>query len=229
MTISHRILAFRLVIIFFVLTIHVTQTAGNGQASEMSPLEIAETLQQRYDATKTFSADFQQFTTMKLSRRDRRGAGTVVIKKPDSMRWDYTSPDRQVIISDGKTLTMYFAKNTQMIVGPARQYLESDITYAFFTGTGNILRDFEVFPPDLGTRAMPGAHCIKLVPRKPHPQVDFLHVWVTAETFLIHRIMIVDQLGSVTDLLFSNITTDQEIPPDLFVFTPPPDTEIIEQ
>ncbi|MEA2085182.1 MAG: outer membrane lipoprotein carrier protein LolA [Thermodesulfobacteriota bacterium] len=217
--------------------------AGIVGASEMTPYETAAKLQETYDKISSISAEFRQTTFMKMSRRARHGAGSVVFQKPGRMRWDYSSPAQQVLVCDGRTFYMYFAKEEQMMAVSADQYLKSDVTYSFFAGTGNILRDFDVLPPDEdvkrteaaedtapGTEKLQGGKSIiiKLVPRNSHPQINYIHVWTEDGTFLTHRIRIVDQFGSVTDLFFTDIKVDQEIPVSRFTFIPPPGTEVIE-
>lgn len=197
------------------------------EAQEMTPLQIAERLQQAYDSTKTLQADFQQTAAVAMSGRKRYGEGKLAILKPGRIRWDYSSPDIQVLLSDGKQFTMYFAKSSQMIIQSIDEYLSSDVTYSFFTGTGNIARDFEVLSPEF--EALKGTLAIKLVPRKPHPQVDYLHVWMNDGDFTLTGLEIVDQFGSITTLQFSNIQLNQDIPEGRFTFTPPPDTEVIAQ
>jgi outer membrane lipoprotein carrier protein len=196
-------------------------------AAELSPAEMAARLQATYDSTTSFTADFSQTTAMKLSRRSREGKGTLVIRKPGLMRWDYQEPDRQVLICDGEQMLMYFAGAEQMIVMSAQEYLQSDVTYAFFAGTGNVLRDFEVegadeefccgAPPDL-----------KLVPKKQHTQVDHIYIWLDKK-FMISMMRIIDHYGSITDLTFTNTKLDQPVAAERFKFIPPPGTEIIRQ
>ncbi len=200
----------------------------------MIPVDVAKNLQKTYEKTTSIAVDFRQVTSNRMSRRVRRGSGTMVIMKPGKMRWDYKPPEPQVIISDGETILMYFENAKQMITGAAKEYLRSDITYAFFTGKGNFLKDFDVFPPDALLEsdlenADDQLYTIKLVPKELHPQVDYLHVWVNKKDFMIKRLQIVDQFGSVTDLVFSNIKVNQKVPADYFTFTPPPDTEILQQ
>ncbi|MDH5298482.1 MAG: outer membrane lipoprotein carrier protein LolA [Desulfobulbaceae bacterium] len=198
-------------------------------AADLTPGEVAARLQQTYDRTTTLTADFEQLTSMRMQSRQRRGAGTMALSKPGRIRWDYLSPDRQVLVSDGTTVSMYFEKNRQMMVMPAQRYLNSDVTYAFFVGTGKILKDFEVREPTVAPFLAAGQYCIKLVPRKSHPQLDHLHLWIDATSWLVRRIQLVDQVDSVTDIFFSNLAVNRAIPAGLFKFTPPPGTEVIEQ
>ncbi len=206
-------------------------------------MEVAERLQHTYENTKSITAVFSQVTTIAMSRRVRKGAGNMTLLKPGKLRWDYHTPDKQVIVCDGKKFFMYFAKNKQMLIAKATDYIKSDVTYSFFTGAGNITRDFEVMPPDQDIPfpqngssttiqeedlALEDSHVIKLVPKQPHPQVDYLHLWVDTTSFLIRRLLIVDQFGSITDLQFRDISINPTISEKLFSYTPPPDTEIIE-
>ena len=199
-------------------------------------MATAARLQAAYEDTGGLIADFRQHTTMQLNRRSKSGSGTVVFLKPGLMRWDYLAPDRQILISDGKTITMYFEKTQQMIVTAAREYLQSDVTYSFFAGSGNIMEDFTISAGDSTVDDRAGTGLIKLVPQKAHPQISRLYVWVDDETSLIHRIRMVDHFDTVTDLFFDNIRqlsgTDPNGPAidsKLFSFSPPPGTEIINQ
>ena len=199
-------------------------------AADLTPLAIAQKIQDTYATTKTLHADFQQITSSKMSGRDRLGSGTMVLAKPGLMRWDYREPNQQVFVCDGQRISMYFAKERQMMVTPAKDYLESDVTYSFFTGTGDIQRDFVVAgteEEDIGeTKA---AYQLKLTPKKSHAQIDFVELWVDRDTFLLNRLKVTDKFGTVTDLVFSKVTTNQEAPVSLFRFTPPEGTEIIDK
>jgi outer membrane lipoprotein carrier protein len=198
-------------------------------AAQLSPQEVAKRLQEKYDATTSMSADFTQVTSSQMSRRAKEGRGSMVLLKPGRMRWDYESPDRQVIVCDGQRILMYFAKENQMLVAPAKQYLESDVTYSFFAGKGDLLRDFNIAAPaEEDLTGNDAERILRVVPKKEHPQIDYILLW-TDEKFLINRLMIVDKFGSTTDMVFSNVKLNGEIPERLFSFTPPAGTEIIKQ
>ncbi len=200
----------------------------------MDALQVAKKLQSTYENATSLVADFKQTTAMKLTSRVRQGTGTMLFRKPGRMRWDYITPDYQVLTSDGETISMYFEKNNQMIVSNAKDYLQSDVTYSFFAGTGDILRDFEISEPDF-TDNLENSFLIKFIPKSSHPHVSSIHAWITRDTFLITHLQIVDHFETVTDLFFDNIQIDSDtygsraIKEDLFYFIPPANTEIIEQ
>ncbi|MBA3008178.1 MAG: outer membrane lipoprotein carrier protein LolA [Proteobacteria bacterium] len=212
-----------------------------------SPEDIARRLQQNYDQIKSLSFHFTQSTEGELSGRPQQGSGTAwFVKEKKSkgfsgtvgkMRWDYTSPDKQILVSDGVDFSMYFAKLEQMIISPAES-MQTDITYAFFTGAGNLLKDFTISAPNPAftpRKEDAGRYkVIKLIPKENKSQVSEIHLWVTPDS-LIQRMEILDHFETKTTLEFSNLETNT-LPTDdpkamdaLFSFTPPEGTEIIYQ
>ncbi|MEN8258139.1 MAG: outer membrane lipoprotein carrier protein LolA [Thermodesulfobacteriota bacterium] len=190
---------------------------------------IARQVQQKYDAMLSIEANFQQLTTLSgLSGRTQKGSGIVVIQKPGRLRWDYEKPHRQVLVCDGDEVSFYLEREKQLIVSKATAYLEEDLTYAFFTGKGNLLTDFLV---ELAAENMkePGSYSLKLTPKKAHAQVHHLFLWVDEESFNLMRIRLVDHLDSVTDIRFENMVFDKKFADTFFLFVPPEGTEIILQ
>ena len=201
------------------------------RAGELSLEEITDRLQQTYEANTSFKAAFSQKTVLGFNQRERQGQGLVTIEKSGRMRWDYEAPDRQVLVCDGRLFSMYIEKERQMIVGDAKNYLETDITYAFLSGTGKLRRDFDLqlLAPEVREGATGPTYHLKMTPQKAHPQVDFLEVWVNGQTFLIERILMMDHFASKTDIVFTNMRLNDPIPPGFFSFKPPQGTEIITQ
>ncbi len=202
----------------------------NSWAAAPSPQMIAQELQKAYNQTKTLTADFQQITVSQMSHRKKFGSGTLILAKPGLMRWDYQKPDHQVFVCDGNTISMYFSKEKQMIVSSAQQYLESDLTYSFFAGTGDILRDFIVTSPDEeDIEDSADAYQIKIVPKHGNPQIDYINIWADHTSFLLKRIKVTDKFGSETEINFSNLVRNETIDQAIFTFRPPPGTELVQQ
>lgn len=205
---------------------------------EEFPEDITARLQQRYDEMDSLKFNFFQDTRGEMTGRARKGSGWAAFHKSGGisrMRWDYSSPDKQVLVSDGNTFSMYFENLQQMIVTPAKN-LDADLTYSFFTGKGNLKRDFHIRPPDndFQSEARSEFRVIKLIPKVAHSQVQDIHLWVTQDS-LIRRIKIRDHFGTITVLNLSDIidnglkNSSEEQLQTLFSFTPPQGTEIINQ
>jgi len=205
-----------------------------------SPMQRATELQNFYKSLTSITFDFTQNT--RVGGRDRTGSGTAVFVKTGNsenhrsiMRWNYNEPDRQIIINDGTTLTIYTDKDRQLIKTSSRD-LESDITYAFFAGTRDLLEDFQAMPADSDVilSSAEELQAIKLVPRQPHNQIRDVIVWADKGNIIRHM-FIEDHFDAVTQLNFTNISLNSIQPTDtkkinaITSFDVPPGTEIITQ
>ena len=226
------------IVLSALLLIFLTGFSGMARGAEESPADIGARLQANYNRIRSLTFDFTQQTSGQLTGRGGSGSGQAYFLKTgktSKMLWNYSAPDKQVILSDGTTLFMYFAKLKQMIITPADS-LQQDITYSFFSGAGNLENDFRILPPDpeVGITDNASYKIIQLIPMTPRSQVSTIHVWVTADS-LIQRMEIRDSFDTVTTLNFSNIKVDSlvgenaQVLKSLFSFTPPEGTEIIHQ
>lgn len=222
----------------FLLMTALIPTNSSAQSPDLQQQLLS--LQKTYRHLTSLRFDFAQLTRTGL--RSRTGSGNAVFvrsadaEKPGIMRWNYTAPDPQIIVNDGDKLSIYTEKDHQLIVTSAAE-LNADITYAFFAGTRNLSDDFLPEAPDKRYGfALPGTplEAIRLIPRKPHPQIKGVQLWFD-QKYLIHRIIIEDHFDSVTELTFTNIQIDTINPGDqkqidaIRNLNLPPDTEIVTQ
>jgi outer membrane lipoprotein carrier protein len=223
---------------FFVLVLCCSLSLpANGVGAEVNLGKEVEKIQQLYRNLTSLSFEFQQST--QSGGRAREGAGNAVFlrpkDKPGIMRWNYTSPDPQIILNDGSKLSIYTAKDHQVIVTPA-DALKSDITYAFFSGTRNVLDEFTAQPAKDRFAHVTTAdlQAVQLVPITPQSQVKALHIWYSPDLY-IHKLIIEDHFDSFTELVFSNIksnTLDVNSAETVATITGldlPPGTEVISQ
>ena len=203
------------------------------------PLQELKEIQKIYHTLTSLSFDFQQ--TTRSGGRDRKGAGYSTFYRPTSdlpgiMRWDYTKPDTQIILNDGKELSIYTQKDKQLIIMSAEK-LQSDITYSFFAGNRNLLDDFNPLPVD-GRYAADSAHqdllAVQMIPKQPHGQIKSLHFWFDKKS-MIRKLIMEDHFETITELTFSNIKfnalpkNSAKKTAELVQLNLPPHTEIIKR
>lgn len=225
-----------LLIAFVLLVLPVAGPADDAQ----SPEELARQLQSTYTEISSMSFAFSQATTGPMTGRPKTGKGRgIYAKTPEKnlMRWNYTSPDTQVVISDGETIWMYFEKLNQMIIS-AVDKAQADILFSFFSAAEPLDSLFTILPPhlemDLPAEPSPELQILQLQPLDKDSQIKNIHIWIGSDA-LIRRIELVDNFDTRTTINFSNIKIDllahadrQDIE-DRFTFTPPEGTEIIRQ
>ena len=164
-----------------------------------SPDSLALAVQERYQQVRDFTAEFVQ--TLRggvLRSTESRGEGTVWIKKPGKMRWVYTKPEKQEIVSDGRTIHSYWPED--------RQVLKSEVPSDDRAGT---------------SMPLPGTLGLKLTPRQSDPEYQFLVLGLDPKSLQIRALRSRDHQGGDSTLVFSRIKENTNIPDRTFSFTPP--------
>jgi len=217
-----------------------TPFPGTGHAASLSAAQQFTALQKKYQQITSLSFDFTQHTSTRLRSRLGKGNGIFLrLKRSNNttvMRWNYTEPDPQIILNDGRNLSIYTKNDRQLIVTSAME-LNNDITYSFFSGKGNLTEEFIIEPPDnrynFTLTGIP-LHTLRLVPRKPHPRIKAVQLWFD-DAFLIHHLILEDHFDSITRLTFTNIqinsidADDKSLLHDILTLKVPKNTEIINQ
>ena len=114
-----------LVLMFFSPGLSIAQEPGHLTTQELPstllPEQIIEKLEKRY-AAADFSATFFQESTLKAMDITDTATGKVWFKHPGMMRWEYETPEKYAIISDGQTLWIYRPDDNQVVIGDAMAY-----------------------------------------------------------------------------------------------------------
>src|SRR5919109_184194 len=119
----------------------VPQSAFGAQAASVD--DIVKRLQERYDSTQGFRADFTQEVESATLGQKVESRGTVVFKKPGRMRWEFTEP-QQTLVSDGKFFWFYQPAEKQVLKTPFQQAFSSTTPASFLLGVGRLDQDFNV-------------------------------------------------------------------------------------
>ncbi len=169
-------------------------------------------LQATYQKLYSLQFDFSQVT--ETNGRTKNGKGTATFYRTGTapsgnsgvMRWDYKEPTQQVILNDGKELSIYTPQDKQLIITPVTD-MDSDFTYALFTGAQKLTDQFHVIAPDplLNLSDPPkGMQAMQLIPLQPQPQVKRIQIWIDGSG-IVQRLLMEDNMGTFTELTFSNI------------------------
>src|SRR3954469_20218241 len=87
-------------------------------AAQSAAIGVATSVQQRYDRTRDFSADFTHEAESGVLRKKLVERGTVMVKKPGKMRFNYKAPEEKTFVSDGSRMYMHTPADNQVVVSP---------------------------------------------------------------------------------------------------------------
>ncbi|HSE97318.1 MAG TPA: outer membrane lipoprotein chaperone LolA [Blastocatellia bacterium] len=188
---------------------------------------IIDGLQKKYSRMNGLSAEFVQIYRGSDGRTVRE-SGQLILKRPGKARWDYTSPEKKLFVSDGKFIFFYVAGEKHASKASVRESSDPQIPFLFLLGRGNIRRDFTSI--ELITNERPviaGNVVLRLFPRKAPDSFKQLLVEVSPSTFEVRRLVIFEQSGARMDFLLSNVRENFIAPDSQFSFTPPAGVSIV--
>jgi outer membrane lipoprotein carrier protein len=186
--------------------------------------DVAGALQRKYDSVKDFTARFTQTYEGGVLRRKASESGTVAVKKPGKMRWDYTSPEKKLFVSDGQTMFLYFPNEKQVMKNAVPSQDQATSAVLFLMGKGNIVRDFNVRWADGGSDT---AYRLRLDPKTRQAEYDWLEIAADRETLRIVGLTAADAQGGRSSFIFSNFKENAGLADKMFEFTIPRGTEVI--
>ena len=197
------------------------------QSTASAPAEsVAKDLQAKYDRVHDFSTDFVHTYRGGVLRQQATERGTLLVKKPGKMRWEYTSPEKKTFVSDGRKVYSYIPQDRQVVVSTMPQDDQVPMPAMFLTGRGNILRDFHVVL-DTVAGAPAGSLALTLTPKVREPEYQSLTLVVDPKTLSLQMLIALDTQGGRSAFTFSNLKENVGLADKHFVFLMPRDAEIM--
>jgi outer membrane lipoprotein carrier protein len=187
---------------------------------------VASAVDHRYNHLQTLQADFTEI--YRGAGTERTESGTLWLKKPGKMRWQYRSPRAKLFISDGKSAWFYVPGEPQVRRTPVRQLDDLRSPLAFLLGKTKLEKELSglSFAPDVAP-LMPDDVVLRGVPTAMADQVSQVLIEITPSSW-IGRIILEGTDGSSTEFRFQGQTEDGKIDDQSFHFQVPPGVEVID-
>jgi outer membrane lipoprotein carrier protein len=217
-----KYLAFSLMALILSLDLH--------PAGAVTPEEVINRVQAQYDKSGGFKAYFRQESRLRSVSQAETAEGWMYFQKPSRMRWQYEIPPEQKkeVVSDGSQVWMYMPQDRLVMVYQLNQVLRSDLVMRFFSGMGQIQKDFKISwnrPPGEGAANL----VIDLYPLKPQPELKRLTLTINPKSSLVERLEFANTLGEETRFTFTQSRFDVRLEPSFFTFTPPPGVQVVRE
>lgn len=202
---------------------------GSSVAASSAPPDlraIAQRVDNRYNHLRTLEAEFIE--TYSGAGIERTESGTLWLKKPGKMRWQYRSPREKLFLSDGKNTWFYVPGDQQVRRSPLRDLQDIRSPLAFLLGKTKLEKELDglSFAPDVAP-ITPGGMVLRGVPKAMAEQVTQVLLEVSPEAQIV-RIVLDGTDGSVTEYRFHDQKEGVRIADSEFRFVPPPGVEVID-
>lgn len=191
---------------------------------------IAQAVDERYNHLHTLQAEFTEI--YRGAGMERTESGTLWLKKPGKMRWEYRSPREKLFLSDGKEAWFYLPAERQVRRTALRELDDLRSPLAFLLGKTKLEKELQGLvivqgsTPD-SAPLVPGDLLLRGVPKSMADRVSQVLIEITPE-HLISRILATEVDGSVTEYRFSGMKEDGGVSDLQFQFKVPPGVEVVE-
>lgn len=156
---------------------------------------LARKVQSLYERTRDLEATFVQTYTYAGGRK-LVSRGTLRLKKPGMMRWDYLEPEPKTIAVVGSRMVQWEPTVGQAYVDERFDATAMSAAVAFLLGKGDLEKEFEISSREPGT--------LHLEPRRADPRVEAVTLTVSPEGEVTAS-RVVDGSGNVNAMRFERV------------------------
>ncbi|MCB1753124.1 MAG: outer membrane lipoprotein chaperone LolA [Gammaproteobacteria bacterium] len=170
----------------------------------------------------TLEAKFEQSVLNEEHTQASRSQGIFYLERPNKFRWDYSEPESQQLVADGRQIWLYDPELKQVSVQNQESALQGSPAMLLISGDP-VENSFEVI--DIGRRQ--NMDWVELIPRDAESQ--FVRVLLAFVDNDLLRMEMADKLGQVTRFQFYDIHHNPSFKSTFFQFVPPRDVDIYNQ
>ena len=179
-----------------------------------------------YNHLRSLESDFTEI--YRGDGLERVESGTLWLKKPRKMRWEYRSPKEKLFVSDGQAVWFYLPAERQLRKTTLRKLDDLRSPLAFLLGKTKLESELRglskvVDQSPLGA----GNALLRGVPRAMAGAANEVLLEINPSDQIV-RIVLLDPDGATTEFRFAGWKENPELSDARFKFTPPPGVETVE-
>lgn len=188
--------------------------------------KIAEAVDRRYNNLQSLESQFTE--TYRGAGMARNESGTLWLKRPGKMRWDYREPRPKLFISDGKTAWFYVPGDQQVRKASVKKLDDLRSPLRYLLGKSKLEKEFTALSLAPDAKPLdPGDIVLRGVPKGMEDRVIQVLLEITPDA-QIRAITIDEADGSTTQFRLSEQKENVQLSDSRFRFTPPPGVETVE-
>ena len=180
-------------------------------------------VESRYNRTQSLRLDFSETYAGISHAPSHTESGTLYLKKPGRMRWEYSFPAGKLFLSDGKDVILYTPDEHRAQKSKLKQSEDMRAPLAFLLGKLDFEKEFKSF------EIRPEGPNTWIVAEPKNQNVEFSRVeFLAAPDGEIVKLRVTGITNARIDFAFSNEVLNAPVSADRFIFHPPPGVEMVE-
>ena len=215
----------------WLVMVAVTLSGLSSFACAQDVLQLARAVDEHYNHLRSLESDFTEIYRGEGSERVE--SGTLWLKKPRKMRWEYRSPKEKLFISDGQAVWFYLPAERQLRKTAFRQLDDLRSPLAFLLGKTKLETELRGLSKAVDqTPLAAGNTLLRGVPQSAVPQsmvgqASEVQLEITPSNQIV-RIVLLEADGATTEFRFAGWKENLELSDSRFQFTAPPGVETVE-
>jgi outer membrane lipoprotein carrier protein len=187
---------------------------------------LARAVDDHYNHLRSLQADFTEI--YRGDGAERVESGTLWLKKPRKMRWEYRSPKEKLFISDGEVVWFYLPAERQLRKTTLRKLDDVRSPLAFLLGKTKLENELRGLSKASDQSPLgAGNTVLRGIPQGMAGGASEVQVEITPSNQII-RIVLMEPDGATTEFRFANWKENEQLKGSLFSFSPPPGVESVE-
>jgi len=197
-----------------------------GAAHAQDIRKTARAVDDHYNHLRTLQTDFIEI--YRGNGLEREESGTLWLKKPRKMRWEYRSPREKLFVSNGREVWFYLPAEQQVRKTKFKKLDDLRSPLAFLLGKTKLENELQGLSkvPDQSPLA-PGNVLLRGTPKGMKDRINDVMLEITPSN-QIARIVLNEVDGATTEFRFTRPVENQAVSDSRFQFTPPPGVETVE-
>lgn len=204
----------------------VVPASGGPSESPKDVHSIAAAVDNHYNHLRSLQAEFTEI--YRGNGMERTESGTLWLKKPRKMRWEYRSPKEKLFLTDGEDAWFYVPGERQVRKESFKKLEDLRSPLGFLLGKTKLEKELQglSLAPD-AVPMNPGDRVLRGVPKTMADRVSQVRLEITPDS-QIARIELEEADGAVTEYRFQQQKENVPVTDARFRFNPPAGVETIE-
>jgi outer membrane lipoprotein carrier protein len=197
--------------------------ASTGFAADPHLDTLLKSVEARYNHAQSLRLDFSETYAGMGHAPAHTESGTLYLKKPGRMRWEYAVPAGKLFVSDGKEVFLYTPDQNRVEKSKLKESDDMRAPLAFLLGKLDFGREFQSFE----TRPEGANTWITAVPKNQnleYSKVEFL----AGPDGEILRLKVTGSGNAKLDFAFSNEKVNAPVTAAMFAFHPPAGVPVVD-
>ena len=179
-------------------------------------------LSQLLTNSKTIDARFSQLTLDASGTQLQETTGQMTVQRPGLFYWHTDAPQEQVVVSDGKNVTLWDPDLEQATVKKLDERLTQTPALLLSGDISRISQSFDITSKEQGE-----VMDFTLKPKTKDSLFDSLRL--SFRRGLVNDMQLIDTTGSRTNILFNGVKVNEPVPAGKFKFDIPTGADVIKE